>query len=262
MARRRKKDKGSGLAESIVGLLALVFFVYLVSAEFRAIAHLVLFFLVCIGLIYLGFRVFWKKEDEGSSPVENDYSNPGIQGDFQRDENAELTATKLREIDWFQFEKLVALIYRSRGYEVQHYGGANPDGGVDLLVDSADGLFIVQCKHWKSKNVTVKELRELVGTLVDEKVTHGVFVTMHGFTEPAKEYADRNKIILCDAQCLLELIHSSPGAERAQMLELLYDDRKICPKCGKQMVLRTNQKDHSEFFGCNGFPKCRYTMEK
>ncbi len=41
---------------------------------------------------------------------------------------------QLRKIDWFQFEKLVELIYPHRGYSVMRSGGANPDGGVDLIV--------------------------------------------------------------------------------------------------------------------------------
>lgn len=30
-----------------------------------------------------------------------------------------------------------------------------------------------------------------------------------------------------------------------------------CPRCGQPMVLRTNRKDSSQFWGCRGYPKCR-----
>ena len=36
----------------------------------------------------------------------------------------------------------------------------------------------------------------------------------------------------------------------------------VCPRCGKQMVLRTARKGNaigSEFWGCSGFPKCKAT---
>jgi len=39
----------------------------------------------------------------------------------------------------------------------------------------------------------------------------------------------------------------------------------ICPKCGKQMVLRTARKGKSigsQFWGCSGFPECKYTKRK
>jgi hypothetical protein len=35
---------------------------------------------------------------------------------------------RLHNIDWFQFEKVVALTYRKLGYTVMNRGGANPDG--------------------------------------------------------------------------------------------------------------------------------------
>lgn len=39
----------------------------------------------------------------------------------------------------------------------------------------------------------------------------------------------------------------------------------VCPKCGKQMVLRTARKGKaigSQFWGCSGFPGCKYTKRK
>ena len=32
-----------------------------------------------------------------------------------------------------------------------------------------------------------------------------------------------------------------------------------CPRCGQEMVLRKNQKQGSQFWGCPGFPRCRGT---
>lgn len=32
-----------------------------------------------------------------------------------------------------------------------------------------------------------------------------------------------------------------------------------CPKCGKMLVIRTNRKDGSKFYGCSSYPKCTYT---
>ena len=35
----------------------------------------------------------------------------------------------------------------------------------------------------------------------------------------------------------------------------------ICPRCGKKLVLRTAGKGANagkQFYGCSGFPKCRY----
>ena len=42
-------------------------------------------------------------------------------------------ADRLRTIDWFQFEAVAARILESDGWVVQKSGGANPDGGADLV---------------------------------------------------------------------------------------------------------------------------------
>jgi predicted RNA-binding Zn-ribbon protein involved in translation (DUF1610 family) len=37
-------------------------------------------------------------------------------------------------------------------------------------------------------------------------------------------------------------------------------DENLCPKCGKQMILRTAKSGTNQggqFWGCSGFPKCR-----
>lgn len=39
------------------------------------------------------------------------------------------------------------------------------------------------------------------------------------------------------------------------------EDVQVCPRCGKELVLRTAKKGENagkQFYGCSGFPKCRY----
>lgn len=35
--------------------------------------------------------------------------------------------------------------------------------------------------------------------------------------------------------------------------------KPFCPRCGQEMILRKNQKQGSQFWGCPGYPKCRGT---
>lgn len=40
--------------------------------------------------------------------------------------------------------------------------------------------------------------------------------------------------------------------------------KHICPKCGSELVLRTANKGKNAgkcFWGCSGFPKCKYTQD-
>ena len=41
-----------------------------------------------------------------------------------------------------------------------------------------------------------------------------------------------------------------------------YNNSPACPRCGKQMVLRTAKKGPNagtQFWGCSGFPECKTT---
>lgn len=43
------------------------------------------------------------------------------------------------------------------------------------------------------------------------------------------------------------------------------EQKRYCPRCGKEMVLRTAKKGENagkQFWGCSGFPKCRYVTNK
>ena len=50
---------------------------------------------------------------------------------------------KVKAIDWFQFEKLVGLLYEDSGYSVERIGGAKSDGGVDLIVEKPGKIYEV-----------------------------------------------------------------------------------------------------------------------
>lgn len=37
------------------------------------------------------------------------------------------------------------------------------------------------------------------------------------------------------------------------------EEKKVCPECGKEMVVRDGQ--YGKFWGCSGYPECEYTVE-
>ena len=46
-----------------------------------------------------------------------------------------------------------------------------------------------------------------------------------------------------------------------EILELLNDERKYCPKCESEMVLRTAKAaPTNQFWGCSKYPRCRYIL--
>jgi ssDNA-binding Zn-finger/Zn-ribbon topoisomerase 1 len=37
--------------------------------------------------------------------------------------------------------------------------------------------------------------------------------------------------------------------------------KRTCPDCGAELVLRTNRKTETDFYGCSDWPRCTFTME-
>jgi len=171
--------------------------------------------------------------------------------------------TQLRTIDWFQFEKLVAFAYRKSGYTVISRGGANPDGGIDLILEKDGQRTAVQCKQWKTWNVGVKAVREFLGALKDSEIEKGIFITLQGYTGAAKLLADKHRIEILNETGLAKLLEATHAQHDSAALAILHDEQKYCPKCESEMVLRTAGKGRNagqEFWGCSRYPKCHYIL--
>ena len=159
---------------------------------------------------------------------------------------------------------MVAIIYQKNGYAVTRRGGANPDGGIDLIIEQGGEPKAIQCKQWKTSNVGVKPVREFLGALTDARIRHGIFVTLGGFTGEAKQLADKHGIELLTETELTLMLNTTDARFDPEVLELLNDRRKYCPKCYGAMVLRTARKGPNpgtQFWGCSGYPHCQYVLQ-
>jgi hypothetical protein len=168
---------------------------------------------------------------------------------------------QLRALDWFQFEKVVALLYKKLGYQVTRRGGANADGGIDLVLDLAGERSAVQCKQWKTWNVGVKSVREFLGALTDSGINRGIFVTLCGYTADAKQLADKHGIKILNDARLVELLEQTNARFDPDFIAALKDPRKFCPKCEKEMVLRTAMRGAGagqKFWGCSSYPRVQF----
>ena len=187
---RRRQSKDAAFAEAIGGLAMLFVVGWIFSPQFRVLIILA----VCIAFACLAGWICYrliKRKSHQPFEREIEWEAPDR---FTPKPKVLTLSEQLRKIDWFQFEKLIELIYRNRGYSVQRLGGANPDGGVDLIVESANEKFVVQCKHWRKWYVGVRQIREFLGTLADTKVPNGIFITLTGYSGEAKALADKHGI--------------------------------------------------------------------
>ena len=170
---------------------------------------------------------------------------------------------QIRSLDWFQFEKLLGIVYRKLGYDVTRRGGANPDGGIDLIIQMDGRRTAVQCKQWKAWRVGVKPVRAFLGALADANIQTGKFITLRGYTHPAMQFAKRHDIEFVTEAELAQMLDSTDAKSDPAVFDLLQDTRKFCPRCEREMVIRIARNGPlpgSKFWGCSGYPECKFTM--
>jgi restriction system protein len=179
--------------------------------------------------------------------------------DVRTDPTGDITA-----LSWQDFEILVGEGFRHRGFAVTERGGAGPDGGVDLALSRGSERFLVQCKQWRARQVSVSVIRELYGVIAAERVAGGYVVTSGTFTKDAKAFASGRNIELIDGEGLDALLREGRAAvtpiDSMPEIGTITPRPPICPKCQRSMVLRTAKRGvHSghSFWGCANYPKCR-----
>ena len=166
---------------------------------------------------------------------------------------------RIRKMNWREFEELVGEAYRRQGYSVEENQSPGADEGVDLVLRKDGESVLVQCKHWRAVKVDVKIVRELYGVMASKHTPHGVAITSGMFTQDAKNFAADKPMDLIDGYQLLELISSVQKTPRIEQEKI---SARLCPRCGKELVLRTARRGAGageQFWGCSQFPRCRYT---
>jgi hypothetical protein len=292
---QRSRRRNNDLARTIAQLAAAVLLIIMLLPGGRQMITAIgtsAMILVGVAVVgFLGFSIFRIKAahrrmrlavgnpivppgcmaDQGTKDQDSKYQpcqNPTIAASLRPQELTAPSSTtelieQLRSMDWFQFEKLVGHVYRKLGFSFTRRGGANPDGGIDLIIEKDGQRFAVQCKQWKTWNVGVKAIREFLGALTDAGIQQGKFITLRGYTEEAKQLAEKHHIEIVNEVGLARMMESTDARFDPEVHELLHDTRKFCPKCERKLVIRVARKGANpsrEFWGCSGYPDCHYAM--
>lgn len=176
----------------------------------------------------------------------------------------------IRNLSWQEFERLLCEMFRRQGYLVDHSGNAvGGDGGIDIRLEKAGQVSLVQCKHWKKWQVGVAIVRELLGVVTSEKAHWGIIVTSGTFTDDAVQFASKNHVQLIDGKELLNLLRSVESSLSTRQEASLQSPQSVevstkvaCPTCGGPMTLRTAKKGANagtRFYGCQSYPNCKGT---
>ena len=159
------------------------------------------------------------------------------------------------DIEWRRFEAVCERLFAQSGFKTKSQSHGS-DGGVDVWMYSAHAegpVSIAQCKHFRSKEVDVKLIREFFGVMSSHKLHRGTFVTTSTFTADAQKFANENGINTLDGDKLLKLIATRTPEQQKELLDIAYEGEysiPTCASCGIKLVKRT------KFWGCSNFPKC------
>ncbi|WP_332747492.1 restriction endonuclease [Hydrogenophaga sp.] len=165
-------------------------------------------------------------------------------------------------IEWRRFEAVCEALFAQAGFETRSQSHG-PDGGVDVWLHSKNArgaVSVAQCKHWQSKAVGVKEVREFFGVMSSHQLKRGTYATTSTFTPDAVAFGKSNGIHLLDGAGLLKQIAQRTPEQQQALLAVAFEGdyaRPTCASCGTKMVERTPTKGGSAFWGCKNYPRCR-----
>jgi restriction endonuclease Mrr len=120
------------------------------------------------------------------------------------------TLSTLREIDPYEFEELVAKIWRKQGWDAQVTSGST-DRGVDVVATKEDAFetrrHLIQVKrHGENTRVGSEDIQRYAGLYArrDEEPDAVFVVTSNRFTKEAKEVAKNRDVRLVDCDDLYQ----------------------------------------------------------
>jgi restriction system protein len=169
---------------------------------------------------------------------------------------------ELSALNWRDFERLVAEWFHRQGFQVEESGGGGPDGGLDLILRKDGRTEIVQCKHWRRRQVSVTTVREMWGLLAHHKADAVWIVCTGTFTPDAAAFAAGKPIRLvtgAELGAMIQPVAGLPARSAATEGTTPAINPCACPKCGRNLVERRNGRTGESFLGCETYPSCRGT---
>lgn len=167
------------------------------------------------------------------------------------------SVAQLLEMDPYEFEKLLAQLFRNMGYLVEETQ-LSRDRGIDLIIRidhfGLSHTWIVQAKRYKDP-VGVKAIREYSSLRQRDRVDGVIIVTTSHFTKEAQEEAAEHNVKLIDGNLLAEMLNHylPPGNIGNQSVEIPDEnDRKLesstVLRVGEEIIARETVSLEKERF--------------
>ena len=131
-------------------------------------------------------------------------------------------------LDPLVFEELIGNVLKIIGFDIDLTPKVG-DHGIDIVLKNPSGsIFIVQCKRYqKEQQITPKELREFLGSIVFSKANKGFFITTSSFTERCRKFCQEQPIHLIDGEILKDIFLL---AETILLNSRIFDNHKKTPE--------------------------------
>ena len=186
----------------------------------------------------------------------------------------------LKAMSWARFEQLVGEAYRRLGYQIVETGQGGADGGIDLLLRKGGQTTLVQCKQWRTQKIGIAVVREMFGLMTHHGADAVKIVCTGTFSSECEAFCRDKPIELVDGPALLRLVQAvqsnpdtgprvqptAPTPQARNPASSKSDPTPApspspsCPRCGSEMVRRTNRSTGLPFWGCSTYPKCKGTL--
>ncbi|MDX9913297.1 MAG: restriction endonuclease [Candidatus Moranbacteria bacterium] len=244
-----KKKIVEKIASMIFALYVLVVFVKIMPLLFSDIYKAIIYFLIAVFLPLLIVAIYQKRRKK-------------IFFDSKK------TLESIRDLKPDQFEEFICNLFNKLGYSTEKVGGPN-DGGIDVIATKNGVKHYIQCKKFITRQVSVGEMRDFYGAVVDKlNDAKSFFITTNVFTLEAERFALGKPIELIDGKKLMEYVNlAGLSSDNVVGNGSIFDSSIIekCPDCGGKLVLRTARKGSysgNDFYGCSNYPKCKFIKNK
>ena len=169
----------------------------------------------------------------------------------------------LKELNDEEFEKLIAMIFKQRGYSILEDAG-NPS--VDIALQLNGQTTFVQYIHWREHHVDAATLERFYEATNDESIKNRIVITTGIFTAEALEFVSGKSLMLINGVDLSQMVNVLASSDQEELMDEIEEEEEmpelepLCPICSQKMIKRTARKGKNAgntFWGCSQFPNCR-----
>jgi hypothetical protein len=167
---------------------------------------------------------------------------------------------RLNALDWYQFKRLVAVLYEQKTYKTKRLVEGKQVQGIDFVLEMGSIELGVQCKHWKRWSVGLKTVQEFLTTLKAAGLSNGRIVALKDFAKEAREFAAQHHIQAVDGSEILRMMSEANWDSNPAVLAVMEDKKKRCPKCESELFAKTSREGVTagqEFWECRAAPTCK-----